>query len=195
MAASSSSKDMSTLVQNDKWNNIHKKVDLEDRKKKNDAWISAFKKTHGIKKQSVLPSATMQHNEWAIKSNWSMSDATTWRSLCEKAKYAIDDQEGVGILCLVSETIAMANHCDSHPIGLIHFARTAHGQAVWDLDALDYMQAHMLDDDERVPFHDADGETPPATLEAEMSAPPAPRGKRRALESTQAWDDHDELRD
>lgn len=198
MAASSSSKDMSTLVQNDKWNNIHKKVDLEDRKKKNDAWISAFKKTHGVKKQSVLPSATMQHNEWAIKSNWSMSDATTWRSLCEKAKYAIDDQEGVGILCLVSETIAMANHCDSHPIGLIHFARTAHGQAVWDLDALDYMQAHMLDDGERVPFSNPDGPTPPGTPEADMkelSAPSAPRGKRRALESTQAWDDHDELRD
>ena len=144
MAASSSSKDMSTLVQNDKWNNVHKKIDLEDRKKKNDAWISAFKKSHGIKKQSVLPSQTMQHNEWAIKTGWSMSDANTWRQLCEKAKFAMDDNEGVGILCLLSETVAMANHCDSHPIGLIHFARTARGRPVWDSGHVGLSPTNML---------------------------------------------------
>lgn len=124
------------------------KVHLEDRKKKNDAWIRAFKKTHGVKKQTTLPSQTMQHNEWAIRSGWSQSDATTWRALCEKAKYAIDDTEGLGVVCLIGETIAMANHCDAHPIALINFARTSHGRPVWDLDTLDYLQAHLLDDDE-----------------------------------------------
>lgn len=124
------------------------KVDLEDRKKKNDAWIRAFKKTHGVKKQTTLPSQTMQHNEWAIRSGWSQSDATTWRALCEKAKYAIDDTEGLGVVCLIGETIAMANHCDAHPIALINFARTSHGRPVWDLDTLDYLQAHLLDEDE-----------------------------------------------
>ena len=192
MAASSSSKDMSTLVQNDKWNNIHKKIDLEDRKKKNTAWISAFKKTHGVKKQSVLPSATMQHNEWAIKSGWSMSDATVWRGLCEKAKFAMDDTEGVGILCLLSETVAMANHCDSHPIGLIHFARTSHGRPVWDLDTLDYLKDHLLDEV---------SSTPPGS--PEMAVPGAlddrPRTKRRLNfeeQATQPSDtDDDVIRD
>lgn len=134
------------------------KVDLEDRKKKNDAWIRAFKKTHGVKKQTTLPSQTMQHNEWAIRAGWSQSDATTWRALCEKAKYAIDDTEGLGVVCLIGETIAMANHCDAHPIALIHFARTSHGRPVWDLDTLDYLQAHLLDDEDVVqttsPPHD-----------------------------------------
>lgn len=123
------------------------KVDLEDRKKKNDAWIRAFKKTHGVKKQTTLPSQTMQHNEWSIRSGWSQSDATTWRGLCEKAKYAMDDTEGLGVVCLIGETIAMAHHCDTHPIALIHFARTSHGRPVWDLDTIDYLSAHMLDDD------------------------------------------------
>lgn len=134
------------------------KVDLEDRKKKNDAWIRAFKKTHGVKKQTTLPSQTMQHNEWAIRSGWSQSDATTWRALCEKAKYAIDDTEGLGLVCLIGETIAMANHCDAHPIALINFARTSHGRPVWDLDTLDYLQAHLLDDQDV----DAEATTEPA---------------------------------
>lgn len=148
------------------------KVDLEDRKKKNEAWIRAFKKSQGIKKQSVLPSATMQHNEWAIKTGWSMSDATTWRSLCEKAKFAMDDNEGVGILCLLSETVAMANHCDSHPIGLIHYARTAHGRPVWDLDTLDYLSNNMVN---------SDSEESPA--QAVTSTPDAPKKRRLVFES------------
>jgi len=163
-------------------------VNLEDRKKKNDAWISAFKKTHGIKKQSVLPSQTMQHNEWAIKAGWSMSDANTWRQLCEKAKFAMDDNEGVGILCLLSETVAMANHCDSHPIGLIHFARTARGRPVWDLDTLDYLQQNML--------------SPPNTPEEDdAGGQGTPRPSKRRLtfedQATQPFDidDDDVIRD
>jgi len=128
---------------------VFTKVDLEDRKKKNDAWIHAFKKTQGVKKQTTLPSQTMQHNEWAIRSGWSMSDATTWRGVCEKAKYAFDDIEGLGIISLVGETIDMASHCNTHPIALIHFARTVHGRPVWDLDTIDYLKENMLSDDEK----------------------------------------------
>lgn len=117
---------------------------LQDRKKKNEAFVRAYKKENNIKTQAVLPSATMANNEWAIKSGWSMSDATVWRGLCEKAKFATDDVEGDGIICLLKETIEMANHCDAHPVGLIHFARTSHGRPVWDLDTLDYLQANML---------------------------------------------------
>lgn len=171
------------------------KVDLEDRKKKNDAWIRAFKKTHGIKKQSVLPSATMQHNEWAIKSSWSMSDATAWRTLCEKAKFAMDDTEGIGILCLLSETVAMANHCDSHPVGLIHFARTSHRRPVWDLDTLDFLQQNLLSEEPN---------TPPGTPNQDPAASPTYEGhlkekKRRRLlvedQPTQPYasDDDDEI--
>jgi hypothetical protein len=148
------------------------KVDLVERKKKNEAWMRAFKKTHGIKKQSVLPSATTQHNEWAIKEGWSMMDANTWRSICEKAKFATDDTEGEGILCLISETIAMAGHCDAHPIALIHLARTQYERKVWDLDALDYMKEHML--------HDASVPNTPEHA-VESSVPSAPR-KRRMIE-------------
>jgi len=176
-------------------------VNLEERKKKNDAWISAFKKSHGIKKQSVLPSSTTQHNEWAIKSGWSMSDATTWRGLCEKVKYAMDDTEGIGLLCLIAETIEIANHCDSHPVGLIHFARTAHDRKVWDLETIDYLKANLLpaEDDHHVEVdHDDDGMTPPNTPPSpkrKASAPGAPQ-RKRMYEASQPFDmDDDVVRD
>jgi hypothetical protein len=170
-------------------------VNLEERKKKNDAWISAYKKTHGIKKQAVLPSATMQHNEWAIKSGWSMSDATTWRSLCEKAKYAMDDIEGQGILCLIAETIDIANHCDGHPVGLIHWARTEHGRPVWDLESVDYLKANMLPA-EAVHHVDDDDDTvqsPPTTPNPAdgVTCPGAPKRKRLTYEASQPFEDID----
>lgn len=179
-------------------------INIEERKKKNDAWISAYKKTHGIKKQAVLPSATMQHNEWSIKSGWSMSDATTWRSLCEKAKYAMDDIEGQGILCLIAETIDIANHCDGHPVGLIHFARTEHGRAVWDLESVDFLKANMLpaEADHPVEIDDDDSPTPPSTPndpfhgKRKVSAPQAPSKKRVLFEASQPYElDDDVIRD
>lgn len=176
-------------------------VNLDERKKKNEAWMSAFKKTHGIKKQSTLPSATMQNNEWAIKSGWSMSDATTWRSLCEKAKYAMDDTEGIGLLCLIAETIEIANHCDGHPIAVINYARCEHGRAVWDLESVDYLKAHMLPAEEAHPvdIDQDDGPTPPNTPPSpkrKATAPGAPR-KRVLIEASQPFDfdDDDCVRD
>lgn len=193
-------------VVQENWNNVPAatstpfvKVDLADRKKKNDAWISAYKKGHGIKKQAVLPSATMQHNEWSIKSGWSMSDATTWRSLCEKVKYAYDDVEGEGLLCLIAETIEMANHCDAHPVGLIHFARTQYGRPMWDLESLDHLKANMVNPEEDHPDLQADQDdvTPPLSPahSKRKVAPPAPR-KRPLPEASQPWDmDDDVIRD
>lgn len=174
-------------------------VNLEERKKKNDAWISAYKKTHGIKKQAVLPSATMQNNEWAIKSGWSMSDATTWRGLCEKLKYATDDTEGIAMLCLIGETIELANHCDAHPVGLIHYARTEHGKPVWDLDTLDYLKGNMLPQEEQPVDIDQDVDDLPATPPSpkrKLAAPGAPSRKRAVYEASQPYDlDDDVIRD
>jgi len=181
------------------------RVDLEDRKKKNAAWIGAYKKTHGIKKQTTLPSATTAHNEWAILQGWSMIDATTWRSLCEKAKYATDDTEGVGILCLLAETIDIANHCDTHPVGLLHNARTAMDRKVWDLDSVDFLKANLLaevdETAEREGFipDDDDGPTPPNTPPSQkrkVSAPSAPSRKKAMYEASQPFDiDDDVVRD
>lgn len=75
-------------------------------------------------------------------------DACHWRSLCEKAKYAQDDIEGESYLELLVETIEMAAHCESHPIGLISFARTSYGAKTWDIDTLHMMKDQLLDEDE-----------------------------------------------
>lgn len=175
-------------------------VNIEERKKKNDAWISAYKKTHGVKKQAVLPSATMQHNEWAIKAGWSMSDATAWRSLCEKLKHAMDDTEGIAMLCLIGETIELANHCDAHPVGLIHYARTEHGKPVWDLDTLDYLKANMLPQEDQPAIDiDADDDDIPSTPPSpkrKLAAPGAPSRKRVLYEASQPFEmDDDTIRD
>lgn len=41
----------------------------------------------------------------------------------------------------------MAAHCESHPIGLINFARTQFGAKTWDIDVLHMMQDQLLVDD------------------------------------------------
>jgi len=169
------------------------RVDLTDQSKKNKVWITKFKRDNNVTKQTVLPSATMKHNEWAIKSEWSMSDATTWRSLCEKVKFALDDIEGEGLLVLIQETIMMAQHCGTHPIGLIHYARTEHGRVVWDVDSLDYLRAHLLPEEEQA----LDVRTPPASPEPskrKVQAPSAPR-KRRLVEEMQATQPQDDMSD
>ena len=77
----------------------------------------------------------------------------------------------------------MANHCDSHPIGLIHFARTSRGRPVWDLDTLDYLQQNMLSPEA----------SPPNTPEEEPST--HARSKRRldfADQATQPYDMDDD---
>lgn len=166
-----------------------------DKKKKNDDWIRAYKKASGQKKQTVLPSAVTQNNEWAVRAGWSLTDAATWRNLCEKAKYAGDGAEADGLISLLAETIEMAGHCDTHPIGLIHFARTAHGQKTWDLDTLDYLAAHMLTVDA-----EKDGAQPPSPeIFTEVGeAPGAPRKKARVrdYEATQPVElDDDDIED
>ena len=130
-----------------------------------------------------------------------MSDATTWRSLCEKVKYAIDDTEGIGLLCLIAETIEIANHCDGHPVALIHYARTAHGRPVWDLETVDYLKANMLpaDADHPVDVDDDDGPTPPTTpndpfATSTASCPGAPKRKRAVhYEASQPYDMDDDI--
>lgn len=148
-------------------------INLPEQKKKNEAWIRAYKKASGQKKQTVLPSAVTQNNEWAVRKGWSMQDATTWRGICEKAKYASDEVDGDAIIALLLETIEIAGHCDTHPIGIIHFARTQHDRKVWDLDTLDYLQANLL------------GEQTPPGSPRETEPPGAPVKRRRDYEATQ----------
>lgn len=71
-----------------------------------------------------------------------------WRSLCERVKYARDDIEGESLLELMIETIEVAAHCNSHPIGLIAFARTNFGAKTWDIDTVHMLKDNLLGDDE-----------------------------------------------
>lgn len=121
---------------------------------KNASFVSAFRKKAGIKVQSTLPSAVTLNNEWAVREGWGIVDATSWRSICEKAKYAQDDVEGDSILELLLETIELAAHCETHPIGIMNFARTSFGQKSWDIDSAHYLREHLLDDGEKAPVQE-----------------------------------------
>lgn len=118
------------------------------KKESNDKFIKSFKKASGQKTQTVLPSAVTANNEWAIKNDWSIVDAMHWRALCEKAKFARDDIEGESYLELLIDTVEMAAHCESHPIGLINFARTQFGAKTWDIDVLHMLKDNLLVDDQ-----------------------------------------------
>jgi len=154
--------------------------DLVQARAQNAVFIAAMKKASGAKKQLLLPSAATQNSEWAIKSGWSMQDAQTWRALVEKAKFATDDEEGKKLLSLVSATIVMAAHCHSHPVGLIHFARTEYAIKQWDAQAAAFLRENLLDDvaDDVVEIVDDAEETEPDRDDESSSG----TGKRRKYE-------------
>jgi len=114
---------------------------------RNKNWIRAFKKATGQKKQSVLPTATTQHNEWAISSGWSIIDAQAWRALLERAKFCHDDAEGEDLMALLLGTIEMGIHCGGvHPIAVINFARCEFGVKNWDSNALGFLKESLVGD-------------------------------------------------
>lgn len=161
----------------------------KDVRTKNEAYIAAMKKASGAKKQTVLPSATTANNEWAVRQGWSMHDAAVWRNLCEKAKYAQDDVEGDGIMALLFETISMAGHCDTHVIGLLHFARTTYDRGTWDIDTIDYLSKNLLAEPSKT-VDNLDlaipGSPPRRAVESKTAAPAQPRAKRRLEYEDQA---------
>lgn len=132
--------------------------DAAEKKAANDKFIKAFKKSSGQKTQTVLPSATTANNEWAVREGWSICDAMHWRSLCERAKHAQDDVEGDSFLELLMGTIEVAARCDSHPIGLIAYARTAFGAKTWDIDTLHMMMDNILEETDTVDVDKDDDE-------------------------------------
>lgn len=121
--------------------------DAAKKKSDNEKFIKAFKKASGQKSQTVLPTMTNTHNEWAVREGWSICDAMHWRSLCERAKTAQDDIEGDSFLELLLGTIELAGRCESHPVGLIAYARTAFGAKTWDIDTLHMMMDNLLEED------------------------------------------------
>lgn len=109
-----------------------------------------------------------------------MMDATSWRSLCEKAKYARSDAEGSGIFAIVCDTIDLAAHCGTHPVGIIHFARTSFGLKTWDMDSVEFLKDNLLDqeDEDQPPSDHDDDET---DLDGQMGGecPPAPKKRKQ----------------
>lgn len=148
-------------------------VDLAEQKKKNDAWIAAYKKASGVKKQTVLPSPTQAHNEWAVREGYSMQDAITWRNLCEKAKFGTGDIEAWGFWELLCETVDIAHHCDTNPIGLIAFARASLGIKEWSMETIDLIKDQLIPEE---PNQDDDQED-------------SSGGKKRKYEATQDIDE------
>lgn len=140
---------------------------------RNEAFIRRFRKENGVMKQSTLPSTSTAHSEWAIASGWSMKDAQDWRSLCEKLKFAREDQQGRELIGLVEGTISLANHCDSHPIGLLHFARVERGIPVWDATALVTLKSTLLPSD-----GEASDEGSSMSVEDDDATPPTGSKKR-----------------
>lgn len=144
----------------------------ELRKRKNAKFIANLKKISGQKKQTVLPSAVTQHNEWSVRMGWSMQDAITWRRVCEEAKYANDEVDGDAKLELLLGTIDLASSLDCHPIEVIKISREQ-GQKTWGIE--DYFALRSM-----MESHE---QTPPREPTPTMECPPAPR--KRQLTATQ----------
>lgn len=112
-------------------------------RKRNDDWIRAWRKANGVKKQATLPTKVEEHTAWVMSQGWSMRDANAWKGLCEKAKFSssvpIDHD-----LDLLLGTLDAASQLDSHPIGLICFARCELKQNEWSLTALQAIRDRFM---------------------------------------------------
>jgi len=74
-----------------------------------------------------------------------MQDATVWRAMCEKLKFAQDDVEGDATILQMMETIEMACHVEAHPVAVIHYARTQMDRKMFDLETLAFMRSNLLE--------------------------------------------------
>jgi len=156
------------------------KVPAVVNKETNQAYIRAFKARSGPQVQTKLPTPVSVQNDWAIKNGWDTAAAQTWRALAEKFKYTIDTGDGSAV-DLMFETLALAEKCDAHPIGIIHHARTAMGRPVWDRDTVEFMKANLVASEDEV---DEDYNPNPSSQEAyeiddDQSASSTSKAKKR----------------
>lgn len=155
-------------------------IDLVAAKKRNEDWIRAWKKANGVKKQATLPTKVEEHTAWVLQQGWSMRDAMAWKNLCEKAKFSASVPIDAD-LDLLHETLELAAHVETHPIGLICFARCELHQPEWNLLAAQairdrFIGAVCVSDDDTPPEdvgHDEEVEPD------DDDAPTSGEGKKR----------------
>lgn len=131
-------------------------VDMVAARKRNEDWIRAWKAANGVKKQSTLPTKVEEHTAWVLAQGWSMRDACAWKNLCEKVKFSASVPIDAD-LDLIQKTCEYASHLDTHPIGLICFARCELKQPEWTLRAVDAIRERFFAD--VIPVHEEDAET------------------------------------
>lgn len=112
-------------------------------KSRNDAYVAAWKKANSVKKQCVLPTKIEENNAWVLQQGWAQRDAIAWRNLCEKAKFSASVPFDAD-LDLLHGTLDVAGHVETHPIGLICFARTELKQQDWNLQALQAIRDRFI---------------------------------------------------
>lgn len=173
-------------------------VDLVAAKKRNEAWIAAWKKANGVKKQATLPTKVEEHTAWVLQQGWSMRDAMAWKNLCEKAKFSASVPIDAD-LDLLHDTLELAAHVDTHPIGLICFARCELHQLEWTLRAAQAIRDRFIgvacvdegEDDDVVVL--VPPNTGRGTPEDDDDAPTSGEGKKRKFipmtQASQPYDD------
>lgn len=51
-------------------------------------------------------------------------------------------------MAVITDTIDLSAHCETHPVGLMSFARSSFGLKTWDMDAIEFLKDNLLVDDE-----------------------------------------------
>lgn len=159
-------------------------LDLAATRKKNEDWIRAWRKANGVKSQATLPTKVEAHTAWVIGHGWAMRDAVAWKNLCEKAKFSASIPIDAD-LDLLAGTLTTAALLDTHPIGLICFARSELKQPEWTLLALDCIRVRFcVEICDKHPEAEDGAPTSPETVEVpdDDDAPSSPGGKKRRFE-------------
>lgn len=171
-------------------------VDLVAARKRNEDWIRAWRMANGVKKQATLPTKVEEHTAWVLAQGWSMRDACAWKNLCEKAKFSASLPIDAD-LDLLHESIELSAHLETHPIGIICFARCELKQPEWNLRAAQAIRERFIgsleesvDELPAVLFEGAPGTGggPPPEDQDDASSSGDGKRRKRDYEATQEYE-------
>jgi len=166
-------------------------MSLEERKKRNDAFVANFKRAGSAMKQTTMQTKSEKFTAFVLENGWSMKDMRTWTALCEACKTCQSPRDIGEAMRLLSDTIDLAVHLDVHPIGLICYARAEFKQFDWTMAALEVVRSRLLVEEEAEEdvvvdlTADEDNDDEEETVEedlnpkAKLVCPGAPSRKRR----------------
>lgn len=157
------------------------KIDLAEQKQKNEKFISEWKRSHGVMKQTKLHTKSEVFSAWVLDNGWSLNDIRAWNRVLDALKLESVCENWPATHTLVLQTLEVAEHLRVHPVGMLCYARVHMKKPVWDLETLVAFRSTLLAEEraEESSSTAASATATPPCSPRRVECPPAPRKRQR----------------